>query len=176
MPDDKTCSSGPTGIDPRAKVCPHCGQLQHGKLRANALPIAILAIGAAGMVVIVALYSRLTRPAEEFSADRAALRVGESEIRFGKRQCPDHGHETVAVLGVLHNDSDIPWKRVVLEIAFYDEEKGLVDATQDDKYGLHVPARSTATFKVSRDREFPKERYASHKVRVLSAKDARSRF
>lgn len=51
-----------------------------------------------------------------------------------------------------------------------------MDVATEDKYSLHRPAHTTSQFKLSFRREFSETNYAQHTVRVLSAKDARSRW
>ncbi|MHC5056590.1 MAG: hypothetical protein ACYTKD_17995 [Planctomycetota bacterium] len=176
MPDRKTCTSCLSEIDARATVCPRCRRWQGSKVWRLAIPVAIMAMMTVVLILHYGMASRMTRRGEKFTENQAALRVDESEITFGEERCSDHTHEIVAVLGVLHNDSDIPWNEVVFEVSFYDEKNRLVDVTHDEDYDFHVPARASANFKVTHDREFPKEEYVSHKVRVLSAQNARVGF
>ena len=45
-----------------------------------------------------------------------------------------------------------------------------------ENYSMLVPAKGKAAFKISLEREFPKEQYETWKVSILSAKDNASMF
>jgi hypothetical protein len=74
------------------------------------------------------------------------------------------------VLGTVRNGSAVPWKDVVSQVEFFDAAGTRIDTDQKREYTLTVPV------KVSIRREFPKEEYAKHSVRIVAAKDARSRW
>lgn len=171
----KTCKMCYKEIDSLAKKCPYCQHWQN-KLSmivfhpATALlPIVIpLAIAIAVFVPFYNMFSE----GEDFTAYRNQIEIVKTEMKFGENK---HGG-SVAVIGTMINNSNVPWENVHLEVQFYDSEKNLIDTEQKGKYSFVVPANDSSTFKVSIAREFPEEQYDSCKVRVLSAKDKRSMF
>jgi hypothetical protein len=49
----------------------------------------------------------------------------------------------------------------------------LIDTEQKNMYSLVIRPKGNTTFKVSIQREFPKEQYVGHAIRIVSAIDAR---
>lgn len=74
------------------------------------------------------------------------------------------------------NSGDVDWKEVTFQVEFLDKKGQLVDAGQELKYLCVLPNHKEIGFKISSRREFPEESYIAHKVRVISARDARARF
>lgn len=111
-------------------------------------------------------------PGRDFELYRDQIEIAKSEIKFGQ----DNNGPTVMVLGTMRNPTDVGWKEIRFEASFFDKDNKLIDATQECKYFFACPANDECEFSVSFRRQFPQEQYVSHKVRVLSARDARSRF
>jgi hypothetical protein len=77
----------------------------------------------------------------------------------------------VCVIGTMRNDSDVTWKDVKLDVEFLDKEGNVIDVAQGPKvyFTNEVLPRSEGAFKVRAVREFPKEKYVSHRVHVRYA-------
>jgi hypothetical protein len=70
----------------------------------------------------------------------------------------------------------VPWTDVYFHVDFFDFGGKRTDVGTDENYEYYLPANATASFKVSFAREFPEINYFKAVVRVVSAKDARSRW
>ena len=80
------------------------------------------------------------------------------------------------VIGKVKNLSPVEWKDVRFQVDFFDPKGQLFDTGQQEGYTWRLLAGQETAFKVSFHRQFPKEKYASYKVRLISAVDARQRF
>jgi hypothetical protein len=109
---------------------------------------------------------------ESFRNYASEIKVVSSDMKFGE----DQNGPTVTVVGQMANDSDVDWKDVRFQVEFQDTGGKLVDAGQAYEYLYYLPAHGEAGFKVSFHREFPESSYASHSVRVITAKDGRASF
>jgi len=99
------------------------------------------------------------------------ITVASSEMIFGRSS----DGEVVSVVGVLKNESDVTWQKVVVEVRFLDPEGKLIDVGDNDKavYYTSIIARGEAAFKVRSACDLPREKYADYRIRVRSARDAR---
>ena len=113
---------------------------------------------------------------EDFKPYRDQITISDSELKFGEKKVCDTVFETVAVIGTMSNSSSIPWKDIQIEVQFYDSNGKMIDSEQQKEYPFEVPADGNAAFKVSTQREFPREQYVSYKATIISARDARSRW
>ena len=80
------------------------------------------------------------------------------------------------IIGTIENTSPVPWNDVYFHVDFFDLAGKQTDAGAVENYEYYLPANETASFKVSFTREFPETHYATAVVRVVGAKDARSRW
>jgi hypothetical protein len=76
----------------------------------------------------------------------------------------------------MKNDSDVGWRDIQYEVEFHDATGKMVDTMQGGRYSCMVLAHQTQPFKVSFERQFPKESYASFKIKVITAKDEKSPY
>ena len=83
---------------------------------------------------------------------------------------------TVSVVGKLRNNSDIPWKDIYLEAQYFDSGGTMIDANGAEQYGLSILPHEEVAFRVRGPADRSETEYASHKVFVRSARDARSLF
>lgn len=160
-------------IPEKAKKCPHC---QHFQSRAAmffyspAFPIAIALI--VFLILIATLEAMLFDRGEQFQSFAGQVQITDSKIVFGERK----DGPVIAVLATMKNDSEIPWNEVRFQVDFKDAAGKVVDAAQKHEYSFYIPAKESLPIKLSFRREFPETIYASHSVRVISAKDGRSRW
>jgi hypothetical protein len=96
--------------------------------------------------------------------------VADSKMVFGKHD----GNPTVSVIGMLHNQSDMPLDDLHLEAQFFDKDGKLLDVGIHNGYSDTIPASGEAAFKVYVYAARPEEDYGSFKLFVRSAKDARA--
>lgn len=173
--ETKSCPMCCMNIPAAAKKCPYCRHPQ-GKLNSIILHPAIgMLFVIIPMIVICSLiglrFEGMFSDGEKYSDHPNALTVVDSKMSFGEKWCDDQARETVVVLGTIENSSDIVWDDINLEVKFFDANDELIDAVQQQMYYSVVPSRDQATFKINADKQFPKEKYVSHSVRVLFANE-----
>ncbi|MDY7011504.1 MAG: hypothetical protein SVV80_12250 [Planctomycetota bacterium] len=82
----------------------------------------------------------------------------------------------VWVVGKIRNDSEIEWREIQFEVQFMNEAGELIDVERRVQ-SFHEPRvlpGSESGFKVKANRDFSRDNYASQKVFIRYAKDARS--
>jgi len=174
--EQKTCGMCGMEIPGMARKCPYCHVFQNRFSRATGHPLFGISIGLVAFVAITSVYGglmqRMFDRGEDFQRYADQISVHDVRIEFGQLE----GEPTVVVLGRLKNRSDIGWEDVKLLGEFYDADGDLVDVSHRGCLMYHVPAGGEVAFKISRGREFPESRYATARVKVLSAKDTRARW
>jgi hypothetical protein len=172
----KRCKLCCMEIPARAKKCPYCHHWQ------NQLSLIVFDPRIAGLLALIPmlifvglvamLMDRMLDRGRDFSWYTAQISVSDSKIQFGQGE----SGPTVAVVGHVKNDSDVCWKQVHFCAEFHNAQGNLIDAGQAMQYLYSIPAHEQAAFKLSFQREFPEESYASHTVRVFDATDKKARF
>jgi hypothetical protein len=108
----------------------------------------------------------------DFTPHRTRFEVMESNV--SERVTSNAAY--VVVTGLLTNGSDYSWKNVGVEAQLFDHKGHIIDVIQapTDYGGLAVSRHSVAAFKIESRTGHNLKDYASHKVFVRWAKDARS--
>jgi len=159
-------------IDIRARRCPFCHQWQT-RWTAICFHPAIAVLPFFLFILLAGLMQRsLFACGEPFDAFRDQVQIVASHVPFGRTDCGP----TLVVLGTIKNATDIAWKDLQWELRFFDQEGKLIDTAQSNAFSFLSPARSDTPFKVSLKREFPAEAYASHALRLVAARDAKTWF
>lgn len=161
----KICKMCFMQIPEQARKCPYCQHFQN--------KIAVLMFHPAFMVVLLILPMPIMSffvfdTGQDFQKYSDQLQISESRMIFGDDKCGG----TVAVTGVIRNNSPVPWKDIRFYVEFQDAA-GVRSDTWQREESYYLPANSALSFKVSFKRHFPEVKYASHKIRVVSAKDGR---
>ena len=104
---------------------------------------------------------------------KGQVKVASSKMLFGRS---DKDGPVVCVIGILKNDSDVGWKEAQLEAQFYDRTGQLIDVGTDQwqRVIFQVPPHGECAFKIRLPADHPTDSYASYKLFVRSAVDARS--
>ena len=172
----KNCVSCFEEIDARARRCRYCGGLQTRLQRwvmSSRWPARILALVVLIMAGSAAVFaSRLFRTGNEFTDYKDPIRVLSSEMHTA--QVDDAS--VVWVVGTLRNTSDVPWREVRIEVQFLDGAGRMVDVARgsDSLWAGPIGPGQDAGYKLKIARDFPEDRYVSHKVFVRYADDADS--
>ena len=124
------------------------------------------------MVAIFAYLGSLFDPGQDFQNYASQIAVDGTQLAFGDTK----SGPTVVVIGTITNTSPVPWKEIRFHANFFDADGKRTDVGQKEEYDFYLPARGATSFKVSFRREFPETSYAKYDIRVLTAKDARSRW
>jgi hypothetical protein len=176
----KTCLTCFSEIDSRALVCPRCRYPQtpcRAWMKRHFLLTALFAfllICAAfisfGFVMEFVFPSPITR--QNLTPFNGQITVASSRMTFGQSLAGP----VVCVVGILKNDSDVAWKGLGLEAQFYDPAGKLLDVHTDamERYVSQLPPRGECAFMIRLQADHPDEDYASYKLFVRSAVDARS--
>lgn len=172
----KTCPMCAMEIPQTARKCPHCQHFQDRLTTAMYHPGVIVTLGVVPIVVVMLVYLSLMndvfRRDDEFENYKDQIRVTESRIAFGENT----SGKTVAVIGMVENTSPVPWESVSFHVDFLDPAGKRADVGQKTCSSFRIAAGATSSFKVSFARDFPESNYAKLDVRIVDAKDARSRF
>ncbi len=163
----KTCPMCFMQIPEQAKKCPYC---QHFQNRLSMLMFhpAFIAAFFLILMIIMLFFTNLNYMGEDFQNYSDQLQISESSMVFGD----DQSGGTVAVIGVIRNNSPIPWKDIRFHVEFQDAAGARSDTWQKEE-SYYLPANASLSFKVSFRRHFPETKYVSHTMRVVSAKDGR---
>jgi hypothetical protein len=164
-------------IPAKAKKCPFCHHWQHWLSLTVvhpafgfvffAIPLMIFYI-----LITVWFHNQFSK-GEPFQKYAGQITVVESKIEFGQ----DHNGPVVAVVGKIKNTSPVDWKEVRIHAEFFNAKDALIDVDQQSEYqSPSLPAGQEIGFKVYFPRQFPEKEYVRHKIRVISAKDARESF
>jgi hypothetical protein len=107
---------------------------------------------------------------EDFAKHREQVEVLDSQIRI-----PEDGtsfHDVVTV-GRLRNNSPVKWTDVVIEVQYFDRDGKLVGTKTERDLNLVLLPGTEHAFQVSSRAEGPTSTYASQKIFVRDARDAR---
>jgi hypothetical protein len=167
--ETKTCPLCCEPVRPAARKCPHCQHYLNKWVLAAYHPL--IAMSPMLLVFGVGFYllSRAIDRGQSFEAFRSQVHITHSELQLGELPAGP----TVAVVGTIHNDSNVAWKELTIEVQFFDKSHKLIDTKQRQDYSLALPPKDNCAFKISQPREFNLADYASHEVRVITAKDAK---
>lgn len=170
----KTCPLCREQIDAAARKCPRCQYYQNRWTMLACHPMTAAGIITLVMVIMSYSFNRIFSHGEDFEPHRVQIHVVQSTMEFGERTASKTTGPTVAVVGTIQNDSGITWKDAVIEVQFFDKGHKLIDAAQQSSFmAVVLTSGAPNAFKVSMPREFDPGLYASHEVRVVSARDAR---
>jgi hypothetical protein len=168
----KTCKMCSMEIPAQAKKCPYCQHFQNRIFTIMFHPAFAVVFAIVPMLLIGFFFSKLFDNGEDYQRYSGQIEITDSKIIFGATS----NGATVGVMGTIKNHSPIPWKEIHFQVDFQDANEQRVDTAQKEDYPFVLPASDSLSFKVSFRREFPETNYVHHTVRVVSAKDARTRW
>ena len=168
----KICQMCFTQIPAQARKCPHCQHFQNKMSMVMFHPAFATLIVMLPMVLMLVFLQSMFDTGKDFQTFSNQVQVSESKMAFGEDKCGG----TVAVMGTIKNTSPIPWKDIRFQVEFQDKAGERSDTGQKEEYSYYLPANSSLSFKVTFSRQFPETKYVTHTVRVVSAKDGRTRW
>lgn len=173
MPDDKkTCKMCGMEIPKAARKCPYCHYLQNRVVLLLYHPLFATLIAVIPFVVMIGIVGSLLHRGQDYQKYSNQITVTDSHIVFGEKK----SGSTVDVIGTITNASGVSWVDPYFHVDFFDAGGRRMDAAAVENYEYYLPAGQTLSFKLSFAREFQETNYAKVDVRIVSAKDARSRF
>lgn len=155
-----------------AKVCPHCRQWQTKwsmpipSLNGLGVGITLLAVWLGGGFFLAHLMS----PGRDFGKYQDQIVVVNSQMSLSRTDKSPYA----SVVGTIKNTSPYSWKEVQLEVQYFDKDGKLIDTKSDREYDATILAGAERAFRIRAVADKPEAAYASHKVFVRAAKDARS--
>ena len=159
-------------IPKAARKCPYCHHFQNRLSMLVYCPAFPVLFAGIPLVVMLIFLAKMFDQGEDYQSYKDQIEITESEIVFGETECGP----MVAVMGTIKNTSPVPWKKIQFHADFFDAEGKRSDVGQKEEYSFYLPPNATSSFKVSFHREFSEINYVKHNVRVLAAKDARTRW
>jgi hypothetical protein len=131
------------------------------------LPVLLLAFLFVGGSIWL---GRIFSPGTDFEPFRDQIVVEGSNMHFGQAT----NGNFISAIGTLRNNSPYAWKEIQLEAQYYDNDGRLIDTRTESRYGNVLPPGASQGFRLRTPADKPQSTYASHKVFVRSAKDART--
>ena len=161
----KECKFCRKQIDQRATRCPYCQSWQSRRASMHGWQGTRVLLGVIPMLLLAPLliwtFTRMpSLDKEDFEEYRTQVKLVETKMTF------DDG--SVVILGKIQNDSPVTWEDIQVEVTYYDVSGNLIDIHSDELRYVTTPAGETVVFKIS---GIPKEKYASFKVRIVTAEE-----
>ena len=79
----------------------------------------------------------------------------------------------ISTVGYIQNGSDYAWKSLQLEAQYFDANDKLIDAKTETLTYQEIPAGITTAFRIRTIAAKDRASYASQKIQIRTAKDAR---
>lgn len=168
----KTCKMCCMDIPKDARKCPHCHHFQNRVSMIMFHPGFAVLFAGIPLAVMLVVFSTIFDQGENYQRYKDQIQIADSEIALGDTK----SSATVAVIGTIKNTSPVPWKEIRFHADFFDTQGKRVDVGEREDSNFYLLANGTSSFKVSFRREFPETNYVKHTVRVVTAKDARTRW
>jgi hypothetical protein len=158
-------------IPKAARKCPYCLHLQSSRAM-WAPPLLVGILACLPLVATAVFVDRIFNRGEDYEEFKDQIVITASHAAFGDTK----NGPTVGVVGMIKNNSSVPWKDIRFHVEFFDANGIGADVAQKEQYGFYLPPRESLAFKVSFTREFRQTSYVKHNVRVAAAKDARAKW
>ncbi|MBI5096559.1 MAG: hypothetical protein HZB32_02740 [Nitrospirae bacterium] len=120
-------------------------------------------IAAAILSLILASFS-LAEVESEFNFDNV-LKITKSETHFSEG--PNCRY--ITCIGEIQNLTDDFWKRLVVEVKYFNSNGLLIDTETESLYSYALQPKDTITFRVRIQADRDSSEYSSHAVRITSA-------
>jgi len=164
-------------IQAAARVCPRCRQWL--SLRSFRHPLVATCVTAVPIIVLAVVmglgitrtFERFFNPPPYYTEFLGSLRVIESRLNWVERD----KETSIYITGILTNQSPIAWKGIEFECRFYDSKGVMVDASSAVAY-LTIQPNDECAFRARVTPSHPAKDYASHKLLVSTARNAKAPF
>jgi hypothetical protein len=98
-----------------------------------------------------------------------SISVVESTLHYSEQK----DYPYISCIGTLRNHTEVAWEDLHFEARFFNSAGQLIDTLSDHDYSLVLRPHSEAAFRVRGRADKSADQYATHKVEVTWAKDAR---
>src|SRR5262245_2814548 len=115
-------------IPRQARKCPYC---QHFQTRASLIlfhPAWAAIIACVLPLVMWIFFATLLSSGEDYEEYRDQIIITESQAVFGEAK----GGGTAGVVGIIRNNSPVPWKDIRFHVEFFDSNRRRVDVAQKE--------------------------------------------
>lgn len=168
----KTCKMCCMEIPIKSRKCPCCHHFQNRFVMLLFHPAFVALLMMIPFVIMIVGITSMVNTGQNFAVYAHQMVVTNCRIVFGEKK----SGPTVAVIGIIKNLSPVPWKDAYFHVDFFNSARKLTDSGAVEKYEYYLPAKDTASYKLSFAREFPETDYVKTVVRVVGAKDARAEW
>ncbi len=170
----RTCPFCVEPIKADAKLCPHCRQwltmksYRHPLINLLVVGIPMALLFTIGGLAVFSRLDQLTNPKPYYSELPDSLQILKSHMNW----TAVHDELRIYIAGVLTNTSPITWRDPEVDCRFFDAKGDMIDAATG--FG-HVSVRPNddSAFRVSITPTAPTNSYASFKVSISHARNAR---
>lgn len=168
--ETKTCPHCAEIIRAVAKRCPRCRRELVKTTAATWIKFAISYILVLSPILIASWWLRdLSGLGESFDAHRSQIIVTNTTMHYSE----SGNTNTITVVGYLINESALAWNTLQIEAQFFDSNGKLVDTATEILPSQELPSHMTQAFRIRATAAMTGDQYASHKVFIRTAKDAR---
>lgn len=168
----KPCRHCREQIPSAATRCPKCQSWQSARAYLSGNPQAWLGLLTLPFLLLLLLpLWRVFDGGADFSRYTDQVEILEAEFHVPDQE---RSSRDLVTIGRLRNNSPVRWKDVVFEVQFFDKHGKLVGAKSDEDMDLVLVPGEEHAFQVTMRAELPVERYASQKVFVRHAREARN--
>lgn len=170
----KTCRYCGEQIKVAAKICPRCRQwLSLLSWRNPVLLFGSVCLWCLSLFVVLTVsFHRMLDPGTDFSPYRNQITVADSRMIFGTNM---YNKPFAAVVAVVTNQSDMPWKEVEFQARFFDKTGALIDVGRGEYYPTLYPGTDGAIW-INTGMLRPFADYASYRIYIGSAEDSHTRL
>jgi len=174
MSELHSCKYCCSEISSAAKICPFCRSSQNNKAPLIQFGV-FLAIFIPLLFIVFPLKKcpeykpRATQVFSNFK-DQITIKSSEYSISDCERCKNKYG---ISTIGIISNNTPYSWESLKIEIRFYNKEGALIDSMSQYDMGSAIMPNGEYSFRVLEEASAPKEAYASHKVFINGAHEAR---
>jgi len=118
-------------------------------------------------IVMFAFACTATACAEQHELAGASdvLKVSDTVFNYSQEE----GRNVITTIGTIQNTSTARAEELVMEVRYFDKNKGLVDSVTQPLFGVVVPPGQQVSFRVRDSADKPRAAYSSSVARVVSA-------
>ena len=176
-PEKRICPFCAEAINLKAKLCPRCRQwltwrsFRHPVVMVLFHLVPLTIIWAGWGILLLSMLSSFQNPKPYYSEFPNSLKILESRMNWVKTE----NGLCIYITGILTNTSQVTWNGTEFDCRFFDSHGLMIDAGTGRGY-FTVPPAEDAAFRVGINPTAPTNEYASFKIFVSNARNAKGWF